>query len=233
MPATGKGLNQPAINDFPRKFLVDKNRAQTAGKAGIDIHSIFKARVESFFNTGNPQRYKYSSSFKEPSSMFALAYGKGAAVLTGLANAVGEFVIIQDADLEYEPADYLKLINAMKDKNADIVLGVRFQKGYHGLFMHRLGNRILTGLINLLFDAKLNDSYTCYKLLRRDTINTLSLQSRSFDIDAEIVVKALKKRLRIAEIPISYHPRTYAEGKKIRWNDGVHGIFSIIKYWMS
>lgn len=159
--------------------------------------------------------------------------GKGAAVLTGLANATGEFVIIQDADLEYDPSDYLKLINAMKEKNVDIVLGARFQKGYRGLLMHRLGNRFLTGLINFLFNAKLNDCYTCYKLLRRDTVNTLSLQSRSFDIDAEIVAKALKKRLRIVEIPISYHPRTYAEGKKIRWNDGLHGIFSIIKYWIS
>ena len=159
--------------------------------------------------------------------------GKGAAFLTGLFHAQGDFVIIQDADLEYEPNDYLKLIKALKENNADIVLGARFKKGYHGLFIHRFGNRLLTGLLNLLFDLKLNDCFTCYKLFRRETINLLNLKEQSFTIETEIVAKAAKKGLKIVEIPISYHPRAYSEGKKIRCKDGIRAIRSIIKYRFS
>ena len=130
--------------------------------------------------------------------------GKGAAVLTGLSHAEGEFVIIQDADLEYDPNDYLKLMEAIKKDNADIVLGARFKEGYHGLFIHRFGNRLLTGLLNLLFNLKLNDCFTCYKLFRRDTINLLNLKEQSFTIETEIVAKAAKKGLRIIEVPVSY-----------------------------
>ena len=156
--------------------------------------------------------------------------GKGAAFLTGLSHAQGEFIIIQDADLEYDPNDYLKLMEAIKENNADIVLGARFKKSYHGLFIHRLGNRFLTVLLNLLFDLKLNDCFTCYKLFRRDTINLLNLKEQSFTIETEIVAKAAKKGLRIIEVPISYYPRPYSEGKKIRCKDGIRAIITIIKY---
>ena len=159
--------------------------------------------------------------------------GKGAAFLTGLSHAQGEFIIIQDADLEYDPNDYLKLMQALKENNADIVLGARFKKGYHGLFIHKLGNRLITGLLNLLFDLKLNDCFTCYKLFRRDTINLLNLKEKSFTIETEIVAKAAKKGLRIIEVPISYYPRPYSEGKKIRCKDGIRAIRSIIKYRFS
>lgn len=159
--------------------------------------------------------------------------GKGAAFLTGLFHAQGDFVIIQDADLEYEPNDYLKLMEVIKENNADIVLGARFKKGYHGLFIHRFGNRLLTGLLNLLFDLKLNDCFTCYKLFRRDTINLLNLKAQSFTIETEIVAKAARKGLRIVEVPISYYPRLYSEGKKIRCKDGIRAIRSIIKYRFS
>lgn len=156
--------------------------------------------------------------------------GKGSAFLTGLSHAEGDFVIIQDADLEYNPQDYFKLMEVIKQDNADMVLGARFIKGYKGLYLHRLGNMIITGLINILFNAKLNDCFTCYKLFRRDTVHMLNLESKSFDIDIEIVSRALKKKFRIAQIPISYHPRTYSEGKKIRWLDGMQAIISILKY---
>ena len=159
--------------------------------------------------------------------------GKGAAVSTGLSNAKGEYIIIQDADLEYDPADYLKLMEAMKKEMADLVLGSRFMKGYKGLLVHRLGNRFLTRLVNLLFGVKLNDCFTCYKLFRREAIRDFNLRAKGFDIEIEIITKAIKKKLRLSEVFISYHPRSYTEGKKIRIRDGLKAAFSILKYRFS
>ena len=156
--------------------------------------------------------------------------GKGASFLTGLSNASGEYVIVQDADLEYDPNDYLSLFEAIKDNQADVVLGARFLKGYHGLLMHRAGNRFLTFTLNALFGAKLNDYATCYKLARRETLNSLGLQATSFDIEVEIICKALRKNLRIKEAHVSYHPRSYKEGKKIRVGDAFQAIFAMLKY---
>ena len=156
--------------------------------------------------------------------------GKGAAVLTGLANAVGEFVIIQDADLEYEPQEYIKLMEEIRKDDVDVVLGARFTKGYHGLLIPRLGNRFVTTMLNILFGSQLNDFLTCYKLLRRNTLVSLNLKSQSFNIETEIITKVLKRKLRVKQVPITYHPRSYAEGKKIRVLDGMHAIACIIKY---
>jgi len=156
--------------------------------------------------------------------------GKGAAVLTGLANAVGEFVIIQDADLEYEPSDYLRLMDVIKKENADLVLGARFIKGYKGLFIHRLGNRFLTDLINILFHIKLNDCFTCYKLFRSEAVRRLNLSARGFDIEIEIIAKAIKQKLKLDETFVHYRPRSYSEGKKIRIIDGLKAALSIFKY---
>jgi glycosyltransferase involved in cell wall biosynthesis len=156
--------------------------------------------------------------------------GKGAAFLTGLANCQGEFVIIQDADLEYEPADYLKLIEAIRSGSADLVLGSRFSAGRQGLLVHRLGNKFLTALLNFLFRSAIKDYATCYKLAARSTFLGLGLKATGFDIDVEIICNALKKKLRIQEIPVSYFPRTYQQGKKIRWLDGLWAIFYMFKY---
>jgi len=153
--------------------------------------------------------------------------GRGAAFLTGLASASGEYVIAQNGNLEYEPNDYPKLISAIKENNVDMVLGARFRRGYRGLFTYRLGNRLLTGLLNLLFGCHLHDYATCYKLACRSTFYDLNLQGRGFDIDVEIISKAQKKKKRLLEIPISYYCKA---GKKIRWKDGVWTIFYMFKY---
>lgn len=156
--------------------------------------------------------------------------GKGAAFLTGLANAQGEFVIIQDADLEYEPLDYFKLIDVVKQNNSALVLGSRFMDGHVGLFWHRLGNKFLTALMNVLFRAHLTDFSTCYKLASKKIWDTLDLHSSGFDIEVEIICSAIKKKIPLEEVPISYHPRTYKEGKKIRFHDGLWAIFYMVKY---
>lgn len=159
--------------------------------------------------------------------------GKGAAVLTGLSHTQGEFVVIQDADLEYDPNDYFKLLETMNKTNADIVLGARFTKEYKGLLIHKLGNKFLTMLLNFLFNTQFNDCFTCYKLLRRNIVDKLNLKAQGFDIEVEIIAKALTKKLRIVETNVSYHPRSYGEGKKIRCADGLAAALSIIKYRFS
>lgn len=156
--------------------------------------------------------------------------GKGVSVREGINEASGELVVIQDADLEYDPREYLNLMRPILEERADIVLGARFMVGHTGLILHRLGNRFLTGLLNILFKCHLNDYATCYKMARKSIFASLNLESTSFDIEAEIICKALKKHLRIVEVPISYYPRSYAEGKKIRWFDGLETIISILKY---
>ncbi|MDD5120672.1 MAG: glycosyltransferase family 2 protein [Candidatus Omnitrophica bacterium] len=156
--------------------------------------------------------------------------GKGASFLTGLSNASGEYIIAQDADLEYDPNDYLLLLEAIKNTKADLVLGARFFKGYHGLLAHRMGNRFLTSTLNFLFGAKLNDYATCYKLARRAIFNSLGLAACGFDIDVEIICKALRRGLRISEVHASYHPRSYQEGKKIRVDDAFAAVFAMLKY---
>jgi len=159
--------------------------------------------------------------------------GKGAAVRTGLENAAGEFVIVQDADFEYDPADYLKLMDAIQKGAGELILGARFTEGYHGMKIPKAGNRVLTGLVNKLFGVKLNDCFTCYKLMRKADLVGLSLSSSSFDIEIEILAKAIRKKMRIAEVPVTYNPRTYNEGKKIRIKDGVWAALRIFKFRIS
>lgn len=159
--------------------------------------------------------------------------GKGGAVLTGLSKAAGQYVIIQDADLEYDPQDYALLLKAAQEQNADLVLGARFTKGYHGSPIPRMGNCFLTALFNLLFGVKLNDCLTCYKLFPTSKLPDLKLTSKNFDIEIEIISKAIRKNYKTVEVPISYHPRTYKAGKKIRWGDGLKLATTILKFRFS
>lgn len=156
-------------------------------------------------------------------------FGKGAAFRTGLRNASGDIVIIQDADLEYNPNDYPKLIQPILDKRADLVLGARFVKGYKGLFLHQFGNRFLTFVLNMLYGIRLNDINTCYKAAKREIFTLLDLKAKDFSLEQEILIKALKNKLRLLEVPIEYHPRNYSQGKKIRIQDGLRMISKMLE----
>ncbi len=158
--------------------------------------------------------------------------GKGAALRTGFAHATGDVVVVQDADLEYDPVEIPLLLEPILQGKADAVYGSRFLGGPHRvhLFWHAVGNRFLTLLSNMLTDVNLTDMETCYKMVRRDLLRTLPLSSERFGFEPEITARLAQAGARIYELPISYHGRSYSEGKKIGWKDGVEALWCILKY---
>jgi glycosyltransferase involved in cell wall biosynthesis len=159
--------------------------------------------------------------------------GKGAAIKTAISHVTGDIVIVQDADLEYDPKDYPSLLEPIQDGSADVVYGTRFAGGgAHRVlfFWHSLGNRALTLLSNMLTNLNLSDMEVGYKVFRAEVLKGIELKSNRFGFEPEITVKLAKKRCRFYEVPISYHGRTYEEGKKITWKDGIAALYYMIRF---
>jgi glycosyltransferase involved in cell wall biosynthesis len=159
--------------------------------------------------------------------------GKGAALRAGIRQATGDVIIIQDADLEYDPEQYPKIITPILEGKADVVYGSRFigsEPHRVVYFWHRVGNGLLTLLSNMFTNLNLTDMETCYKAFRREVIQTIEIEENRFGFEPEITAKIARKGVRIYEVGISYHGRTYKEGKKINWKDGIRALYCIVKY---
>ena len=196
------------------KELIIVNDCSTDGTGELLKKATFDSRVKIFFHDKN--------------------LGKGAALQTGFAKVTGAVVVIQDADLEYDPSEFIEMIRPIREGVADVVYGSRLSGGKPQrvyMFWHRIGNGFLTFLTNLLYNTTHSDMETCYKMFRREVIQQITIKSNDFAVEPELTAKIFKnKRLRVYELPISYYGRTYEEGKKISWRHGIGAMLALLKY---
>ncbi len=214
------------------------NEAETVEAAVERIRTV-PLRVEvvavndgSTDETANVLQRLYEAGLVDHVVHFEKNRGKGAAVRAGIEAASGHVIVIQDADLEYDPSDLPSLLDPIRLGKADAVFGSRFQSGPRRVlfFWHAVGNRLLTLLSNMLTDLNLTDMETCYKMVRADLLKSLPLVSNRFGIEVEMTARLARARARIWEMPITYSGRTYAEGKKIDWRDGVAALWHILRF---
>ena len=202
--------------DGTREWLAEMRMRQESGKAEAEVLDG-RARL---------RLGEFRFLFQERNQ------GKGAALRQGFAEATSDILLVQDADLEYDPREYPKLLEPILDGRADVVYGSRFLGGPQRVhfFWHYVGNKFLTLLSDMLTNLKITDMETCYKVFRREVIGSMRLRSNRFGFEPEVTAKVAKGRWRVYEVPISYAGRSYDEGKKITWRDGMKALFTILRY---
>jgi glycosyltransferase involved in cell wall biosynthesis len=218
----------PVYNEIKTiKKIINKVKSETKFKKEIII-------VDDFSTDGTRELIKNENEINVDKKIFNKKnYGKGYSIKKGIENSSGEIVLIQDADLEYDPSDYNQLIAPILKNNADVVYGSRFigsQEKRVLYFWHTLGNKFLTFISNMFSNLNLTDMEVCYKVFRSDVIKKINLQEKRFGFEPEVTAKISKMNLRIFEVGVKYYGRKYADGKKISWKDGFSAIRCIIKY---
>jgi len=213
----------PVYNE--KDFLIELLKRVEAVDFGLEKEIIL---IDDFSTDGTRDIYKdlqYKIIYHKRNM------GKGASLRDGIKEADGDIIIVQDADLEYNPSDYIPLVELIKNNEADVVYGSRFSgNNKNFLILSFLANKFLTLLTQILYKTTLTDMETCYKAFKSEVIKNIEIKSNRFDFEPEITAKVLKQGVRFKELPISYNARKNSEGKKINWKDGVQAIFTLIKY---
>lgn len=212
------------------------NEGKTVGEIIRQVQKVkgFEKEIIVVDDASTDNTPKVLQSFKNSKGIRVIRHernqGKGASIRTGIAHATGDYLLVQDADLEYDPQDILLMLEPIKKGKAEVVYGSRFTGQRRNMFFwHWMGNQLLTLLTNILYNTTLSDMETCYKLMPLSLVRSLNLKAKRFEFEPEVTAKILKHGIRIWEVPISYAGREYHEGKKISWKDGLPALWTLLK----